>query len=155
MAKPSQRPREEAACAPHRIPTCPWQRVFSRPSAWSSDRRECEPSWSPCCDLAEIHCISAAGLSRGEGYSGPAMARGRKPPGNWEWMRCPRVRFRLRLAERGGFEPPVELLTLRRFSKPLLSTTQPPLRERAIGRASKIIAQPDWRAPRGELSNTR
>ena len=33
------------------------------------------------------------------------------------------------LAERGGFEPPVELLTLRRFSKPLLSTTQPPLRE--------------------------
>ena len=33
------------------------------------------------------------------------------------------------LAERGGFEPPVELLTLRRFSKPLLSTTQPPLRK--------------------------
>ena len=33
------------------------------------------------------------------------------------------------LAERGGFEPPVELMTLRRFSKPLLSTTQPPLRE--------------------------
>src|SRR5438094_970233 len=32
------------------------------------------------------------------------------------------------LAERGGFEPPVEFLTLRRFSKPLLSTTQPPLR---------------------------
>jgi hypothetical protein len=32
-----------------------------------------------------------------------------------------------KLAERGGFEPPVELLTLRRFSKPLLSTTQPPL----------------------------
>src|SRR5438132_7413756 len=32
------------------------------------------------------------------------------------------------MAERGGFEPPVELLTLRRFSKPLLSTTQPPLR---------------------------
>ena len=28
----------------------------------------------------------------------------------------------------GGFEPPVEFLTLRRFSKPLLSTTQPPLR---------------------------
>ena len=34
----------------------------------------------------------------------------------------------LKLAERGGFEPPVEFLTLRRFSKPLLSTTQPPLR---------------------------
>jgi hypothetical protein len=33
------------------------------------------------------------------------------------------------MAERGGFEPPVELVTLRRFSKPLLSTTQPPLRE--------------------------
>ena len=33
------------------------------------------------------------------------------------------------MAERGGFEPPVEFLTLRRFSKPLLSTTQPPLRE--------------------------
>jgi hypothetical protein len=33
------------------------------------------------------------------------------------------------MAERGGFEPPVELLTLRRFSKPLLSTTQPPLRD--------------------------
>ena len=32
------------------------------------------------------------------------------------------------MAERGGFEPPVELMTLRRFSKPLLSTTQPPLR---------------------------
>jgi hypothetical protein len=31
------------------------------------------------------------------------------------------------MAERGGFEPPVELETLRRFSKPLLSTTQPPL----------------------------
>jgi hypothetical protein len=34
-----------------------------------------------------------------------------------------------KLAERGGFEPPVEFLTLRRFSKPLLSTTQPPLRD--------------------------
>ena len=33
------------------------------------------------------------------------------------------------MAERGGFEPPVEFLTLRRFSKPLLSTTQAPLRE--------------------------
>ena len=35
----------------------------------------------------------------------------------------------MKLAERGGFEPPVELMTLRRFSKPLLSTTQPSLRE--------------------------
>ena len=33
------------------------------------------------------------------------------------------------LAERGGFEPPVDFIGLRRFSKPLLSTTQPPLRE--------------------------
>src|ERR1700682_4406689 len=34
----------------------------------------------------------------------------------------------LLLAERGGFEPPVDFKGLRRFSKPLLSTTQPPLR---------------------------
>ena len=33
------------------------------------------------------------------------------------------------LAERGGFEPPVDFKGLRRFSKPLLSTTQPPLRK--------------------------
>src|SRR5580704_17288999 len=33
-----------------------------------------------------------------------------------------------KLAERERFELSVELLTLRRFSKPLLSTTQPPLR---------------------------
>ena len=33
-----------------------------------------------------------------------------------------------RVAERGGFEPPVRFLTVRRFSKPLLSTTQPSLR---------------------------
>ena len=32
------------------------------------------------------------------------------------------------LAEREGFEPSVRLKTVRRFSKPLLSTTQPPLR---------------------------
>ena len=31
------------------------------------------------------------------------------------------------MAERGGFEPPVRL-PVRRFSKPLLSATQPPLR---------------------------
>src|ERR1700761_2811394 len=42
------------------------------------------------------------------------------------------------LAERGGFEPPVELLTLRRFSKPLLSTTQPPLREGTQGTVSRL-----------------
>src|SRR6185312_15997505 len=35
---------------------------------------------------------------------------------------------RIDLAERGGFEPPVDFKGLRRFSKPLLSTTQPPLR---------------------------
>jgi hypothetical protein len=52
-------------------------------------------------------------------------------------------RYKMRkLAERGGFEPPVELLTLRRFSKPLLSTTQPPLREtvRAESAASLVAA---------------
>ena len=38
------------------------------------------------------------------------------------------------LAERGGFEPPVDFKGLRRFSKPLLSTTQPPLREMRHGR---------------------
>jgi hypothetical protein len=31
------------------------------------------------------------------------------------------------LAERGGFEPPVELLTLQRFSKPPPSATRPSL----------------------------
>ena len=31
-------------------------------------------------------------------------------------------------AERGGFEPPVALYALRRFSKPVHSTTLPPLR---------------------------
>ena len=43
------------------------------------------------------------------------------------------------MAERGGFEPPVELLTLRRFSKPLLSTTQPPLRKTRHGRTTVSI----------------
>ena len=37
--------------------------------------------------------------------------------------------IRIFMAERGGFEPPVDFKGLRRFSKPLLSTTQPPLRE--------------------------
>lgn len=37
-----------------------------------------------------------------------------------------------KLAERGGFEPPVPVIPVRRFSKPLPSATQPPLR---IGRA--------------------
>src|ERR1700731_665784 len=32
------------------------------------------------------------------------------------------------MAERGGFEPPVELLTLKRFSKPPPSATRPSLR---------------------------
>jgi len=35
------------------------------------------------------------------------------------------------LAERGGFEPPVDFKGLRRFSKPLLSTTQPPLQSQS------------------------
>ena len=44
---------------------------------------------------------------------------------------CPRCwrRANERLAEREGFEPSVDFKGLRRFSKPLLSTTQPPLRE--------------------------
>ena len=33
------------------------------------------------------------------------------------------------LAERGGFEPPVQLLTVQRFSKPPPSATRPPLRD--------------------------
>ena len=33
-----------------------------------------------------------------------------------------------RVAEREGFEPSVEILSLRRFSKPLPSATRPPLR---------------------------
>ena len=37
-------------------------------------------------------------------------------------------KYEAEMAERGGFEPPVQFLTVRRFSKPLLSTTQPPLR---------------------------
>ena len=38
-----------------------------------------------------------------------------------------RSNFKMKMAERGGFEPPVRL-PVRRFSKPLLSATQPPLR---------------------------
>ena len=54
-------------------------------------------------------------------------APGRLAPG----FRSPRNYLKgLDLAERGGFEPPVEVFPLRRFSKPLLSTTQPPLRGR-------------------------
>ena len=49
-------------------------------------------------------------------------------------MRFPKFACKLLMAERGGFEPPVQFLTVRRFSKPLLSTTQPPLL--AAGRAS-------------------
>ena len=58
------------------------------------------------------------------------------------------------VAERGGFEPPVELLTLRRFSKPLLSTTQPPLR-RILWSCLLIVSQRSYRTadltPRQEL----
>lgn len=34
--------------------------------------------------------------------------------------------FRGHLAVRGGFEPPVRLNTVRRFSKPVISATHPP-----------------------------
>ena len=44
------------------------------------------------------------------------------------------------MAERGGFEPPVRL-PVRRFSKPLLSATQPPLRYiKLIDRSQPITA---------------
>src|SRR3974390_3428557 len=38
------------------------------------------------------------------------------------------------LAERGGFEPPVQLLTVQRFRKPPPSATRPPLRIRRVNR---------------------
>jgi hypothetical protein len=44
-----------------------------------------------------------------------------------QWLKMDEIG--MSMAERGGFEPPVQFLTVRRFSKPLLSTTQPPLRE--------------------------
>lgn len=45
------------------------------------------------------------------------------------------------LAEREGFEPSVEILSLRRFSKPLPSATRPPLRVRfSINYASLAFA---------------
>ena len=40
-----------------------------------------------------------------------------------------------RLAERVGFEPTVPLIEVRRFSKPLLSTTQAPLRTKPSGQS--------------------
>ena len=39
------------------------------------------------------------------------------------------MEMRLKMAERGGFEPPVRF-PVRRFSKPVLSAAQPPLRMR-------------------------
>ncbi len=35
-------------------------------------------------------------------------------------------------AEREGFEPSVEIISLRRFSKPVVSATHPPLRDSAV-----------------------
>jgi hypothetical protein len=43
------------------------------------------------------------------------------------------------VAEREGFEPSVQVLPVRRFSKPLLSTTQPPLR--SLGGSTQMVAQ--------------
>ena len=40
------------------------------------------------------------------------------------------------LAERGGFEPPVRLYTVRRFSKPLPSATRPPLHQVWVSRCA-------------------
>ena len=58
------------------------------------------------------------------------------------------------MAERGGFEPPVQFLTVRRFSKPLLSTTQPPLREMKNGPVLSILPHRANASPRvaGTLS---
>ena len=36
------------------------------------------------------------------------------------------------LAERGGFEPPVQLLTVQRFSKPPPSASRPSLRAHSV-----------------------
>ena len=40
-----------------------------------------------------------------------------------------------KLAERGGFEPPVRLLTVQRFSKPPPSATRPPLHAMVFGQS--------------------
>ena len=68
------------------------------------------------------------------GHSGETAIERQADCGGGERRQCrpgslPRGVRRQVTGGEGGFEPPVELMTLRRFSKPLLSTTQPPLRE--------------------------
>ena len=58
-----------------------------------------------------------------------------QPKHQAEVGRTARSRAEMILAERGGFEPPVEVYPLRRFSKPLPSATRPPLRVEKTGRA--------------------
>jgi hypothetical protein len=41
---------------------------------------------------------------------------------------------RIYMAERGGFEPPVRLLTVQRFSKPPPSATRPSLHQEGVTR---------------------
>src|SRR5437764_1176131 len=43
-----------------------------------------------------------------------------------------------KLAERGGFEPPVRLLTVQRFSKPPPSATRPSLLTRRMFRSKRL-----------------
>uniref|UniRef100_E6QLM2 Uncharacterized protein n=1 Tax=mine drainage metagenome TaxID=410659 RepID=E6QLM2_9ZZZZ len=52
------------------------------------------------------------------------------------------------MAERGGFEPPVELLTLQRFSKPPPSATRPSLR------LSRIIPEAGLQPHRNQRTRT-
>src|ERR1700728_2404725 len=61
------------------------------------------------------------------------------------------------LAERGGFEPPVELLTLQRFSKPPPSATRPSLLlSPDYTRSSTLLAvKPRKRWPGAPHSNAK
>ncbi len=47
---------------------------------------------------------------------------------NWDCKKGAGMRAKKKMAERGGFEPPVQEKPVRRVSNPLPSATQPPLR---------------------------
>ena len=106
-----------------------------------------EGSTQPHRKYCKLNCRRDANQVTSSGIVGTRQSRCRslrKTPGEGR-------RRRKILAERGGFEPPVELLTLRRFSKPLLSTTQPPLR-RGSGRSSNCMLAYSFRgSSRGEI----
>ena len=106
-----------------------------------------EGSTQPRRKYCKLNCRRDSNQVTSSGIVGTRQSRCRslrKTPGEGR-------RQRKILAERGGFEPPVELLTLRRFSKPLLSTTQPPLR-RGSGRSSNCMLAYSFRGPsRGEI----